>query len=89
MPEMTLSETALTLLRRRLNGEWVEVTDETRPLYRELMTAGLMYPVSTFLHGKEGYYRPTDAACALRDAGGLNGLCIPLPSPEEAPALRG
>jgi hypothetical protein len=75
-----LSDAALALLRTRLSGEWVGVTEENRPLYRELVAAGLMYPVSTFLHGKEGYYRPTDAA--------LNGLYTPPPSPGEAPVPR-
>ena len=44
MPTITLSDAAQDLLRRRLADEWVEVTDETRPLYRELADAGLMSP---------------------------------------------
>jgi hypothetical protein len=75
-----LSDAALVLLRTRLAGEWVGVTDDNRPIYRELVAAGLMYPVSTFLHGKEGYYRPTEAA--------FNGLCTPPPSRAEAPVPR-
>jgi hypothetical protein len=63
-----LTDAARALLRRRLAGEWVGVTEENRPAYRELVAAGLMYPVSTFLHGKEGNYRPTDAACESREA---------------------
>lgn len=43
-------------------------TEETRPLYRSLMDAGLMEPISTFISGKEGYYRPTEAACVFKDA---------------------
>ena len=69
----TISEAAQALMRRRLAGEWVAVTEENRPLYRELMTAGLVYPVSTFLHGKEGNYRPTEAAVAIWEQAGING----------------
>jgi hypothetical protein len=87
MQSNTLSDAARDLLRRRLAGEWVGVTEENRPLYRELMAAGLMYPVSTFLHGREGYFRPTDAACALRDQ--FNAPCIRPPSPGEVAAPRG
>ncbi len=65
---ITLSPAAANLLHRRMNREWVGVTEETRPLYRELVAAGLMEPLSTFLRGREGYYRPTEAACALVNA---------------------
>jgi hypothetical protein len=81
MPEtITLSEAALALLRRRLAGEWVEVTDETRPSYRELASAGLMFPLHSFARGNEGAYRLTDAACDMRDGVVLNGLSNPSPS---------
>jgi hypothetical protein len=63
-----LSESALALLRRRLAGEWVEVNEESRPLYRELVSAGLMIPLHSFARGSEGAYRLTKAACALRQA---------------------
>ncbi len=69
MHTITLSESALALLRRRLAGERVEVTDETRPLYRELVDAGMMIPLHTFALGPNSAYRLTDAACDLRDAG--------------------
>ena len=39
------------LLRRRLAGEWVDVTDGTRPLYRELVGAGMMIPLHSFARG--------------------------------------
>ena len=68
MPTITLSEAALVLLRRRLTDEWVEVTDETRPLYRELVDAGLMIPLHSFARGRDGAYRLTEAACAFRGA---------------------
>jgi hypothetical protein len=68
MPTSTPSDAALALLRRRLSGEWVEVTEETRPIYRELVDAGMMIPVHSFARGSEGAYRLTEAACALRDA---------------------
>jgi hypothetical protein len=65
---VTLSSEATALLRRRLARERVEVTVETRPLYRELVDAGLMMPLHTFALGPNSAYRLTDAACALRDA---------------------
>jgi hypothetical protein len=63
-----LSESAVALLHRRLAGEWVEVTEESRPLYRELVSAGLMIPLHSFVRGNEGAYRLTEAACAFRQA---------------------
>ena len=39
MPTISLSDAAQDLLRRRLAGEWVEVSDQTRQLYRELVEA--------------------------------------------------
>jgi hypothetical protein len=86
MKTTNLSEAAHSLLRRRLAREWVEVTEETRPVYRELVEAGLMYPVHTFLGGNEGYYRPTDAACDLRDAVSANSPSSPIPLPEGSPS---
>jgi hypothetical protein len=73
-----LSQEAQTLLHRRLAGVRVEVTDETRPFYRELVDAGMMMPLHTFALGPNSAYRLTDAACALRD--GVNGLSSPVPS---------
>jgi hypothetical protein len=68
METTAISPAALSLLLRRLAGERIAVTEENRPLFRELVEAGLMEPLSTFLHGREGNYRPTEAACALKDA---------------------
>ena len=65
MATITLTKSALMLLERRLAGERVDVTDETRPLYLELVDAGLMMPMHTCL----GPIRlPTDR-CRLRPAG--------------------
>ena len=71
MQSVPVSEGAHALLRRRLAGERVEVTDETRPLYRELEGAGMMIPLHTFALGRESAYRLTDAACDLRES--VNG----------------
>jgi hypothetical protein len=68
---LNLSAGALALLRRRLGGERVEATDETRPFYRELIDAGSMIPLHTFALGRESAYRLSDAACDLRAS--LNG----------------
>jgi len=85
MPETTqltesarLSDAALALLHRRFAGEPVEVTDETRPLYRELVAAGLMMPLHTFALGPHSAYRLTDAACDMR--GRINGSSSLSPS---------
>ena len=80
-----LTDAARSLLHRRLAGEWVGVTEENRPIYRELMAAGLVYPVSTLTHGREGYYRPTDAACELRNVLSENSLSTRLPSLSVSP----
>ena len=62
MPETTtLSDAALTLLLRRVSRERVDVTDETRPFYRELAEAGLMIPLHTMTGGDESAYRLTEA----------------------------
>ncbi len=58
----TLSEAALALLRRRLAGERVEVTDENRPHYRELVSGGMMIPLHSFARGREGAYRLVEDA---------------------------
>jgi hypothetical protein len=71
----TLSSAAAELLRRRLADEWVEVTDETRPLYRELADAGLMSPRHSFARGRDGSYRLTEAALEW-----FNGYANQLPS---------
>ena len=62
MKTLILSEPAVALLHCRLAGERVEVTDETRPFYRELVAAGMMMPLHSFARGNEGAYRLTDAA---------------------------
>lgn len=61
MSEITLSEAALDLLRRRLDRERVPVTDATRPAYRELAEAGLAIPLHTMTGGDESAYRLTEA----------------------------
>ncbi len=53
-----LSNAAMELLRRRLAGVH-EVTDANRPLYRELVVARIMYPVSTWVGGPESVFRFT------------------------------
>jgi hypothetical protein len=81
--EIELSATALSLLRRRFAREPVEVTEETRPAYRELAAAGLMEPVHTFARGRDSHYRLTRAAVELRDKVSASS---PSPSPEESVA---
>jgi hypothetical protein len=80
MPDtIVLSENAVALLRHRLVGERVEVTDETRPVYRELVAAGIMYPVSGFASGPEANFRFTDEGWSRRHE------FLPVGSPAIAP----
>jgi hypothetical protein len=74
----TLSESAVSLLRRIMAGGWVAVDEETKPIYRELVEAGLMEPLHSFARGKDGAFRPTEAACRFRD--GINGHANDVPS---------
>jgi hypothetical protein len=78
MQTIALSGPAQALLHRRIAGEWVAVTDETRPLYQELVSAGLMIPLHSFARGNEGAYRLTEAACNLED--GFTAPASPSPS---------
>src|SRR5205814_2300378 len=66
MPE--LSRNARNLLRRRANGERVEVSAETLEPYRELARAGVMEPVSAFLSGPESVFRFTREGWENREA---------------------
>ncbi len=61
-----LSEPARELLRRRLAGNR-EVTDANRLLYRELVSARIMYPVSTWVGGPESVFRFTRAGWERRE----------------------
>jgi hypothetical protein len=61
-----LSEAAWGLLRRRLAGDR-EVTDANRPLYREVVAARIMYPVSTWVSGPESVFRFTRAGWERRE----------------------
>ena len=83
MQSIMLSADALALLHRRLAGQRVEVTDETRPLYRELVSAGLMMPLHTFALGRDSAYRLTDAACDMRDR--MKAASAAFPSPLHLP----
>lgn len=62
-----LSLEALSLLRRRSEGERVEVRTENLSAYRELAGAGIMVPVSGFLHGPEASFRFTDEGWKHRE----------------------
>ena len=79
-----LSESALCLLRLRLSGQRVEVTDETRVPYQELAAAGLADPVHTFTKGRDSHYRLTLAAMERKAE--FLGVAIPVPSREESAA---
>ena len=59
MPTLTLSESALDLLRRRLATKDATVTPANLAAYRELAKAGIMDPCSTFVGGKESLFRFT------------------------------
>ena len=65
MQTITLSESALSLLRRRLAGD-DEVTETNRAAYRELVAAGIMFPISTWAGGPESVFRFTEEGWARR-----------------------
>lgn len=60
-PDATnLSVAARELLRRLVvDGERVEITPESKPAYRELAAARIMFPVSGFATGPESSFRFT------------------------------
>ena len=60
MLTMSLSDSAIALLRSRVDGRSREVNDSNREAYRELALAGIMYPVSGFTSGPEYLFRWTD-----------------------------
>jgi hypothetical protein len=61
-----LSDSADQLLRLRLSGQRVEVTDETRTAYQELAAGGLAESVPTCTKAGESHYRLTQAAMARK-----------------------
>lgn len=64
---MDLSDAALELYRRLVfTDDRVEVTPDTRALYRELAAAGIMYPVSGMTRGPEANFRFTHEGWARR-----------------------
>jgi hypothetical protein len=74
METITLSPDALALLQLHFSRRSLIVggahpeslpgrtLEETRTAYRELVTAGLMMPMDSFVGGKESVYRLTDHA---------------------------
>jgi hypothetical protein len=62
-----LSKNALSVLRLRLAGERVEVTEVALPVYRELVAIGQMEPLHSFARGNDGAYHLTEAACDMLD----------------------
>ncbi len=83
MSTITLSEDALVVLKLRLSRQEVEVTEATRPAYRELAAAGLMIPLHTFVKGDESAYRFTEEGWELRETL-LDGL-----APSSHPSSHG
>jgi hypothetical protein len=59
----TLSESAVAVLRFRVNGDRMKVTDRSLEAFRELAAAGIMEPVP----GTEADYRFTDEGYARRE----------------------
>jgi hypothetical protein len=64
--ETQLSKAAVALLRSRIEGGSREVNDSNLEFYRELVRAGIMYPVSGFTSGPEYLFRWTDEGWARR-----------------------
>jgi len=83
MQTITLSEAALTLLRRHAEQQGgLPVDDSTREPYRELASEGLMIVGHSFTGGRESFYALTEMGKKLATA--LNRF--PAPSPEESAA---
>ncbi len=64
---MNLSKPARELLRRRANGEHVEVASDNLQAYRKLVRAGVMYPLSGFMVGPEAAFRFTEYGWNCRE----------------------
>jgi hypothetical protein len=62
-----LSKAARDLLRRRANGESVEVTSQNLETYRELARAGVMEAYSGFMRGPEAVFRFTEVGWNHRE----------------------
>jgi hypothetical protein len=68
MPEaITLSESAVAVLRFRVRGYRIKVTDRSRAAFRELAAAGIMEPVSDGDGNPEGDFRFTEDGAARRE----------------------
>ena len=67
MRSVKLSKSARTLLRRRANGEHIEVTPDNLEAYRELAKVGAMYPLSGFMLGPEAVFRFTEEGWNRRE----------------------
>ena len=65
--KLKLSPEATDLLRYRLETKDNRVDDSNLEAYRELVRAGIMYPVSGFATGPEASFRFTDEAWAMKD----------------------
>ncbi len=79
METIHLSEAAKALLHRRFVRERIEVTDETRPAYRELAEAGLMIPLHTMTGGDESAYRLTEKAVIYLSSRPASSAASPSP----------
>jgi hypothetical protein len=78
--DLNLSTDASRLLRLHFEGGSLRMggddqeslagrtVEETRDAYRELVRAGLMEPVHTFVLGRDSRYRLTEAAVTRREA---------------------
>ncbi len=81
MQAVTLSESALALLRQIMETRRAAVTAENREMYRELVRAGVMFPVSGFVSGPEANFRFTDEGWQW-----VNGPASPVSSKSGSPA---
>jgi len=67
MPTITLSESALDLLRLHVACDGIRVNDTNREAHRELARAGIMYAVSGFVSGPEAFYHFTEEGWKRRE----------------------
>jgi hypothetical protein len=62
-----LSESAVAVLRFRVKGYRMKITDSSLEAFRELAAAGINHPVSTWAGGPESVFRFTRAGWERRE----------------------
>lgn len=67
MATAKLSKEAPNLIRRRADGDHIDVTPDNLGAYRVLARTGVMHPLSAFLRGAESVFRFTEQGWTRRE----------------------